>query len=450
MVDDPRCQLCFLEPGTLEHRHTCSATLPHAGWPLPSDKVAAFISKLSPDRQRLLKTRGLLTLAITAPAAGEGDTFQWLFGDTCCIDHDATWFIDGSLFDGTRYLGIGHAVGFGVVVLDRRNSLVAYGRGVPPAWVKDAAGAEAWAFTAILRLGPAVPRTVTDCLNVVSAVIGGRGRATSAKSPLARIWGPAFDILDDIGFVGDELQWMPAHGGQSSIGVATTSHGSTLTAAQWRANRLVDLLAKSAARPGRLSVKTRLLIAAAAEAVEYSLARLGAVTHAANHFHVTTTMDDGTESYRIVRDSGARPSVRPATVARKRNAAAALALPSLGSPGDACCDGEPPAKRRCLPTTRQLRMQQACDYEAALELTFQQHRAATRPVLVAMTGSAGERFAALRARIVAREAAAASELSPIPSAQPAPLPLARPALLPQRQADEQLARQFVPVLTSRF
>jgi hypothetical protein len=359
-------------------------------------------------------TRGLLTLAVTAPAAAEGDTFQWLFGDTCHVDCDATWFIDGSLFDGTRYLGIGHAVGFGVVVLDRHGSLVAYGRGVPPAWVKDAAGAEAWAFAAILRLGPAVPRTVTDCLNVVSAVIGGRGRATSAKSPLARIWGPAFDILDDVGFVGDELQWMPAHGGHSTIGVTTTSHGSVLTAAQWRANRLVDLLAKSAARPGRLSVKTRLLIAAAAEAVEYSLARLGAVTHAANHYCVTSTSDDGTVSSRIVRDSGARPSTRPATVARKRAAAVAFAPPSLGSCGDGGYDFGSDAKRPRRPLTRQQRLQHGEDHEAALELAFVEHRSATRPVLTPMAGSAADRFAALRARVIARQSGAPS-VSPRPN-----------------------------------
>jgi hypothetical protein len=250
-----------------------------------------------------------------------------------------------------------------------------------------------------------VPHTVTDCLNVVHAVDGGRHRSTSAKSPLARIWTAAFDILDDVGCDSGRVKWMPSHGGQGSIGAATTSDGSPLTAVQWRANRLVDLLAKSAARPARLSVKTRLLIAAAAEAVEFSLAQLGAVTHAANHLRVTTTLEDGTVSHSIKRDSGARPSCRPSSVAMKRTALEAFASSAVGGLGDASCADGPDAKRRCPPAARQLRMQQARDHEAALELAFQEHRAATRPVLAAMAGSAGERFAAMRARIAAREAA---------------------------------------------
>jgi hypothetical protein len=287
--------------------------------------------------------------------------------------------------------------------VDSNNRLVAYGRGVPPSWVKDAAGAEAWAFASILRRGPAVPNTVTDCLNVVSAVIGGRCKATAAKSPLARVWTTAFDILDDIGYRGDEVRWMPAHGGQGSIGVATTSGGGKLTAVQWRANRLVDLLAKSAARPARLTVKTRLLIAAAAEAVEYSLAKLGAVTFAANHLRVSTVLEDGTVSHSVRRDSGARPSTRPSSVALKRKAQVALSLPALGHVGDVSCEDGPSGKRPRQPASWQLRQQRANDHEAALELAFQQHRAASRPLLSAMAGSASERFAAMRARILARE-----------------------------------------------
>jgi hypothetical protein len=369
---------------------------------VPSQAIASFINGLSLDRQLLLKTRGMLTVSITAPLASVGDTFEWLYGEACSIDLDATWYIDGSLFDGTRYLGIGCAVGFGVVVVDRHHNLVAYGRGVPPSWVKDAAGAEAWAFAFIVRLGPAVPRTITDCLNVVSAILGGRCRATAAKSPLARIWASAFDVMDDIGVRGDEVTWMPSHGGQGSIGTAATSDGSRLTAVEWRANRLVDLLAKSAARPSRLTAKTRRLIAVAAEAAEFSLAKLGAVTFAANHFRVTSTREDGTELHAIRRDSGARPSCRPSSVAGKRKAAAALA-PLPGSSGDVVLDDDHRVKRPRRPLTRQQRLQHGEDHEAALELAFVEHRSATRPVLTPMAGSAADRFAALRARILARQ-----------------------------------------------
>ena len=48
----------------------------------------------------------------------------------------------------------------------------------------------------------------------------------------------------------------------------------------WEANRLVDLLAKSAAWPSRVHSKVRKLIQTASLTLEYSLAKLGAVTYA--------------------------------------------------------------------------------------------------------------------------------------------------------------------------
>ena len=53
------------------------------------------------------------------------------------------------------------------------------------------------------------------------------------------------------------LRWMPAHTAEGSIGRVTTSDGTMLTALEWRANRLVDALAKSAAVPNRLQGSTR-------------------------------------------------------------------------------------------------------------------------------------------------------------------------------------------------
>eukprot|EP00973_Karenia_brevis_P028832 3976139-Karenia_brevis.AAC.1 len=260
--------------------------MPHGGWHRPSEQVQRFIDGLSPSRQLLLSTRGVLGLKLSIPAPPVGDTFEWLYGCTNDIMADATWYIDGSLFDGNCGMSTCRATGFGVVVASPNNDLIAYGRGIPPCWVKDAAGAEAWAFAMILRMCPELPHTATDCLNIVSTLSRDRGKATAASSPLARIWVAAFSILDDFGCTAEDLakvKWIPAHTGQGSIGQVVASDSKPLTALQWRANRLADLLAKSAARPHRLPLDARKTLKIAREALEYSLAKLGAVTHAANN-----------------------------------------------------------------------------------------------------------------------------------------------------------------------
>ncbi len=94
--------------------------------------------------------------------------------------------------------------GFAVVVVSRSGDLLAYGRGIPPDWVRDAAGAEAWAFAVILQLCPTLPEATTDCLNIVNTVAEGKGRATSAKSTLARIWCQAFHCMDERAYEKDD------------------------------------------------------------------------------------------------------------------------------------------------------------------------------------------------------------------------------------------------------
>jgi hypothetical protein len=354
----------------------------------------------------LLSTRGLLGLKLTVPIPPNGDTFEWMHG---CSDHvspDATWYIDGSLFDGTRSFSSGRAVGFGVVVVSSQNDLLAYGRGVPPCWVKDAAGAEAWAFAAILRMCPELPSTMTDCYNVLRAISDGRGKMMAASSPLARVWMTAFNILDDYGaYELDKVTWMPAHNGQGSIGRVFASNGKPLTAVQWRANRLVDLLAKSAARPRRLPREARKLVETAAAALEYSLAKLGAVTHAANHYRVSTVLNDGSTTYSNKRDSsGMQPTAKKRAVGQelkrqRRSGTDVVVIPAAGlvDLGDICLDAE----RTCRSASRK---RKADDLEASRELLFQEYWSANRPALKPKPpGEATARFDALRARVIERQ-----------------------------------------------
>eukprot|EP00973_Karenia_brevis_P022476 3094285-Karenia_brevis.AAC.1 len=106
----------------------------------------------------------------------------------------------------------------------------------------------------------------------------GRGPATDARSPMARIWARVFATLECTTYspaLLERLKWMPAHGAVSTIGQAVGSGGSKITAVEWQANRLVDALAKKAAQLDRLPGKFMELIDPAAEAVEFFATKLG-------------------------------------------------------------------------------------------------------------------------------------------------------------------------------
>ena len=103
---------------------------------------------------------------------------------------------------------------------------------------------------------------------------------------------------------------MPAHGAQCSIGRALMSNRVPISPIHWRANRLVDLLAKSVARPWRIKEDDRATIKDAEDTIAYSLAFLGAVTHAANHHKASVTRRDGSSYSATIRDSAGSKPVR--------------------------------------------------------------------------------------------------------------------------------------------
>jgi hypothetical protein len=75
------------------------------------------------------------------------------------------------------------------------------------------------------------------------------------------------------------------------------------SATDWRANRLVDALAKSVARGNAVTRKTQETIASAVYAAKHAGALLGTVTHAANHHKVETVRRDGSTYWKEMRDS---------------------------------------------------------------------------------------------------------------------------------------------------
>ena len=223
LVDDPSCQLCHESTGTLMHRRTCRAICPQGGWPVPPKEVCDFTNSLDTANANLLMTLDCLSLT-------------------------------------PRYLSC-------VVVVSRHGELLGYGRVVPPPWVRDAAAAEAWAFQVIMAMSPSAPAVVTDCLNIVQTLTRGLKIAIAGKSPFASAWKFVYRTNDMEDFSDEqlyELVWLPAHASAETIGSATMSNGEKVGPLHWRANRLVDLLAKSAARPLRVHSKMRKLIHIAA------------------------------------------------------------------------------------------------------------------------------------------------------------------------------------------
>ncbi len=236
---------------------------------MPAQDIAKFIEGLSDGATSVLLTRGVLKFSIPTPPTPKFDSFEWLKGDPEEFPENAFWFIDGSAYDARR--SITCRLGFAIVVVSQEGDLLGLARGTPPQFIRDSAGAEVWAFATVIQWNPSVPITYTDCLNILKVIDGGRIAAVGAASPLARTWRIIFSALDDdqsILACRDRLVWLPAHRSTSAIGTLLKSDGTPLTAIQWRGNRLVDWLAKSAAEPHRLGKPTRVAIATAEKVVD--------------------------------------------------------------------------------------------------------------------------------------------------------------------------------------
>ena len=75
--------------------------------------------------------------------------------------------VDGSLQGGARRFA--PSIGIGIAVI-QNDAAVAYGRGTPPIWIGDAAGADAWAFYEVVRKAEFPPFIITDCLGIVQTL----------------------------------------------------------------------------------------------------------------------------------------------------------------------------------------------------------------------------------------------------------------------------------------
>ena len=132
-------------------------------------------------------------------------------------------------------------------------------------------------------LCPFPPFMITDCLALLRTAERGLASATAATRPLARLWNHIGSIMDgNIGKLVEDglLVWMPAHQTSAGVGVKVLSDGRRLSWIDWRANRLVDAVAKQAAAQRQAPAAILRILKSAQTAGRHSAALLGRVTHA--------------------------------------------------------------------------------------------------------------------------------------------------------------------------
>ena len=330
------CQLCKEEVGTQLHRRKCKITTPVGGWSCTPVKARLAASRIGQARRELLDTTGLLTIKVPNLEPLEKDTFRWYSDPPDTSRTDLQWVIDGSALN-SRWHSLA-TYGFGIVVFADCGDLVAWGGGRPPAWIDSASASEAWALATVTSLAPWEPKIITDCLGLLHTAEAGVTAATRSSKQLARTWAIIAGHLDrNISemVTSKRLRWMPAHQGPGAIGVAIKSDGTSITVLEWRANRLVDAIAKAEASRGVAPQGTIDLLISATALVQHTAAQIGAATHAANNHVIVVQLESGKTVNKTVRDVQEAPKKRVAKQVYNKAAAPAVEVqPSAPSDWD--------------------------------------------------------------------------------------------------------------------
>jgi hypothetical protein len=203
------------------------------------------------------------------------------------------------------------------------------------------------------------------------------------------------------------LLWSPAHLTQRSIGQLANGTNRVISAADWRANRLADALAKEAANQLAIPKSTVNLVKDAEEAARYYMALIGTVTHAANNCR-TQVMVNGELTWVSKRDSLERP--KAATAAQKRaRTPKPRCRPETALTPEEVASSQPAAAPSVHCTASK---QRAAKRKHATEAAETERAATARAVTqlaerllpsTASPTSASDRLSALRSRIRERE-----------------------------------------------
>ena len=256
-----------------------------------------------------------------------------------------------------------------------------------------------------MRLNPSLQFVVTDCLDILLSLLRGLDYATGPSRPQARLWkliALAMDHHCPADLVQQKILWIPSHTARATVGFTLRSDGTLVTKVDWRANRLVDVLARHAANRHRVPQATRELLNLARETVEFYAARVGAVTKAANSYTQTAFREDGTTYLAKHRDAEPPPPRRAR--ARSTPVVRKLAAPSTGQNPAAApltqphrAEGQKAALTKSNDTVQFCRLAQEARFLASWhqDMACKLQRRAPDP----HAPTAGERLSAMRARI---------------------------------------------------
>ena len=164
-----------------------------------------------------------------------------------------------------------------------------------------------WAVHFVLSIHVlTVPQVVTDCKGMLDRFQREPSSLTAHDKVLARTWAMVRQELDDdLNAISRQIVWMPAHTSGLSLQNVADSTGCRITPIMWRANRLVDALAKAAAGRSRTPSWAPTQVQVAGTMVRHAAAQLGTVTYRANHHPVIVQLEGGAAITRLCRDSTA-------------------------------------------------------------------------------------------------------------------------------------------------
>ena len=267
--------------GDLIHRnwgcmHTRALRAEHA--PEADVRTAMDINvKGHPAWERGLMVRPSMPLKRRSPV----ETFNWHVRPRQLPVVGAV-YPDGSSRDGP--IPELERLGWAFVIVGSSGEILASAYGVPPPWITDIGGAEAWGlYQALLCTLPPLCRYWPDCYPVKAAVDRGPEVARDPRNPLARVHGMIHTALEGVlpGVVG----WMPSRLTKSDLthAVAKKSDGTLVNKVDLWANDVADKLAKFGVEHHRVPREEVKRWKAALSMAKARAKWIGMVTHAANN-----------------------------------------------------------------------------------------------------------------------------------------------------------------------
>ena len=192
------------------------------------------------------------SIAHTVPPPATEATFRWHVAAPGWTFRGKV-YTDGSRLDGPTPLLARN--GWGFVVLDDDGATIAAASGLPPEWIEDIPGTEAWALTQAAMRAELGCVFFVDCQPCVDAFHDGPEACRADNKPLARVHAVMHVALDDV--PKQAVIWMPAHLKPGACGSAIRGEGFLVEEGDVIANDAADKLAKAAVEEHRVPIIIR-------------------------------------------------------------------------------------------------------------------------------------------------------------------------------------------------